>query len=113
MNTIDVYSQYFSARCEYNDVPRRGALVKLVCTTGGGEVRYDVQVTFFPHRDPEDFAISYDACAEQMLVQRKGRRSKKREAALMDEVRPVADALAQQLGGEVDWDAPLREARLG
>ena len=113
MNTIDVYSQYFAARCEYNGVPRRAAVVSLTCTSGGGEVCYEVIVSFFPHRDDTDFAVSYDACAQTIIQQRKGRRSKKREAALMEEVRPTAGALAASLGGEIFWTQPLREARLG
>ena len=113
MATIDVYSQYFSAKCEYNGVPRRAAIVSLACTSGGGEVTYEVTVSFFPHQDDTDFAVSYDACAQTIVQQRKGRRSKKREAALLDELRTTADALATSLGGEIHWDAPLREARLG
>lgn len=111
--TVDVYSQYFSAACVFQDVPRRAAVVLLTCESGGGEVRYTASVNFFPHRDEEDYAVSYDAYAEKELLCRAGRRSKKREAELLEGLPARADELAAQLGGEIFWDAPLREARLG
>ena len=43
----------------------------------------------------------------------KGRRSKKREQSLLETLRKEADALAADLGGRIDWDSPLREARYG
>ena len=62
----------------------------------------------------EDYAISYDAAAERTLYEAKGRRSKKREAALLEkELRPTLDALAAELGGAIDWERPLRDARVG
>ena len=111
--TVDVYSQYFAAECVFHEVPRRAVIVKLTCESGGGEVRYTASVSFFPHRDEEDYAISYDAYAEKELFYKTGRRSKKREAELLEGLRAHADELAAQLDGEIFWDAPLREARLG
>ena len=111
--TVDVYSQYFSAQCVYHDVPRRAAVVLLTCESGGGEVRYTASVSFFPHRDEEDYAVSYDAYAEKELFHKAGRRSKKREAELLEGLRAHVDELAAGLGGEVFWDQPLREARMG
>ena len=75
--------------------------------------RDTVQVTFFPHADPEDFGISYDAAAEKVLYEARGRRAKKREQALMETLRTEADALAAELGGSLFWEQPLIEARLG
>ena len=110
---IDVYAQYFAGECIYNGVERRGASVKLTSDSEGGQIRYTVSVSFFPHRDPEDFAVSYDAYAEKEIYHNKGRRSKKREAAMMETFHAEADAVAAELGGTIDWDQPLIEARWG
>ena len=42
-----------------------------------------------------------------------GRRSGKRERAFLEGLRPVADKLAGELGGEIFWDRPLRDASYG
>ncbi len=111
MKVIDVYEQYFSAHCEYNGVPRRGALVKLTAESDAGRIRYYFSVSFFPHRDAEDYAVSYDACAEETVYAAPGRRSRKREEALLPALRERIDALSASLGGRMDWETPLREAR--
>ena len=113
MNDIHVYQQYFAAECVYHGVPRKGAAVSLTAASGEGQIRYTVQVTFFPHADPEDFCISYDAAAEKVLYEAKGRRSKKREQAFMEALRTEADALAAELGGRIFWEQPLIAARFG
>ena len=110
---IDVYSQYFKAECEANGVARRGALVKLTSDSEAGNVRYTASVSFFPHADEEDFAVSYDAYAERVLFEGRGRRSKKREAAFMETIRAEIDEAASELNGTVFWDEPLLEARFG
>lgn len=109
----DVYEQYFRADCVFNGVPRRAALVKLTADSEAGCIRYAVSVSFFPHVDEEDFAVSYDALAEKEVFSAKGRRSKKREQGFLDALRENADGLAAELKGEIFWDKPLREARLG
>ena len=111
--TINVYEQYFAAQAEYNGVPRHAALVMLIADSEAGQIRYEAAVTFFPHNDEEDYAVSYDAYFSKTLYQAKGRRSKKREQVLMDEFRKHIDELANEAGGEVYWDQPLREARWG
>jgi hypothetical protein len=111
--TLNIYSQYFSARLLFNDVPRRAAMVMLVCTSEAGNVQYEAAVTFFPHNDEEDYAVSYDAYFSKVIYEGKGRRSKKREQQLLAEFRDHIDELAQQAGGEVHWEQPLREARWG
>lgn len=113
MKVIDVYEQYFKADCLFNTVQRNGAVVKLTATSDVGMITYEVFVSLFPHEDDEDFRISYDAEAHKTLYEAKGRRSKKREAELLPTVRDHADELAEQLGGTIDWDSPLIEARLG
>ena len=105
--TIDVYKRYYAADCVYNEVERKGAVVTLTVTSEGGEVKYEYTLSFFPHRDPEDFAVSYDAYASRQMYAAKGRRSKKREAAYLGMLRQEIDALANSLGGTVDWDSPL------
>ena len=113
MKVIDVYRQYFSAQCVYNGVERKGVLAVLTAASDSGEISYDVTLTFFPHRDPEDYSISYDACVTKTIYQAKGRRSKKREAEFLTAFRPHADALAKELGGVIHWEQPLREAQYG
>lgn len=113
MKVINVYDQYFAAQCSFNGVERRGARVLLIATSEEGMIRYEAAVSFFPHRDDVDFAVSYDAYATKELYNAKGRRSKKREEAYLEGIRAHADELAQPLGGVIDWDKPLREARYG
>ena len=113
MKVINVYEQYFAADCTFQGTERRGVLVMLIATSGEGSIRYEAAVTFFPHRDEEDYAVSYDAYASEELYAAKGRRSKKREEGLLSALRPHWDALAASLGGSIRWEAPLREARRG
>lgn len=113
MKVINVYDQYFAAQCVFNDVERRGVRVLLVATSEDGMIRYEESVSFFPHVDDEDFAISSDAYAVRELYSAKGRRSKKLEAELMEGFKECADALAASLGGSIDWGKPLRDARYG
>ena len=111
--TIDVYSQYFSAECEYGGVRRRAALVTLTSDSEQGHITYTAGVTFFPHVDDEDFAVSYDAMQSQVLYEGKGRRSKKKEESFMESLHPVIDSLAAKLGAKVFWDKALGPERRG
>ena len=113
MKVINVYDQYFSGQCVFNGVERRAAQVLLIATSEEGTIRYEAAVNFFPHRNEEDYAISSDAYLVRELYFAKGRRSKKREAALLEGLRPEAEALAAELGGSIDWGRPLRDARFG
>ena len=113
MATIDVYKQYFSAECTFNGVERRGAAVWLTADSDRGNIRYEVGGSFFPHRDEEDFAISYDASALKELMNTQGRSSKKRDAECMDQLQAAANEIAVSLGGTIHWDKPLREAQYG
>ena len=113
MKVVDVYAQYFAAELEYSGVSRRGALVKLTAASDAGQIAYEAGVTFFPHQDEEDFAVSYDACFSRELYSAPGRRSKKREQQLLEQFREEIDRLAEAAGGQVFWDKPLLEARLG
>ena len=109
--TTNVYEQYFEADLESNGVARRGALVMLIADSEAGRIRYEAAVTFFPHRDEEDYAVSYDAYYSRVLYDGPGRRSRKREEKLLAGLRDEIDALAQGAGGTVFWERPLREAR--
>ena len=113
MATISVFQQYYSATCVFNDVERRAASVLLISDSESGIIRYEAAVSFFPHSDPEDFAVSYDAYASKVLYEAAGRRSKKREASLLQSLHEHVDELASSLGGTIDWNSPLGEARLG
>ena len=68
---INVYSQYFKARATFSGVERRGALVLLISDSEAGTISYKAAVSFFPHRDPEDFSVSYDAYLESDEMARK------------------------------------------
>jgi hypothetical protein len=111
--TVNVFEQYLEAEAVVNEVERRGALVMLISDSEKGQITYTAAVTFFPHVDDEDFAISYDAYQEEVLFSGKGRRSKKREAKMLLEFNEVIDRLAESIGGKVFWDRPLRPERRG
>lgn len=109
--TLNIYEQDFSASLQFNGVQRHAAKVMLICASEAGNVQYEAAVTFFPHNDEEDYAVSYDAFFNKVLYEGKGRRSKKREQQLLDEFRDHIDHLSQEAGGEVLWAQPLREAK--
>ena len=111
--TVNVYEQYFAADCVANSIHRHGALVMLIATSENGNVCYEAAVTFFPHIDETDYAVSYDAYYSDVLYDAPGRRSKKREATLMETLREDIDALAAQAHATIYWDKPLHEARWG
>ena len=111
--TFNVYEQYFEADAVYNEVPRHAAKVMLIALSEQGAVRYEAAATFFPHNDPEDFAVSYDAYVSEVLYAASGRRSKKREAALLLTLQETVDALAERVHGTIFWDRPLTDARRG
>ena len=111
MSPINVYEQYFSAELDFNGVPRHAALVMLIATSEEGQIRYEAAVTFFPHRDEEDYAVSYDAYFSKVLYEAAGRRSKKREQTIIETLPSEIDQLAETIGGKVLWDNPLRKAR--
>ena len=113
MKVIDVYRQYFAADCEFNTVQRNGAVVCLTATSEEGNIKYEVSVSFFPHSDEEDFAVSYDAYGSRELFCNKGRRSKKRDQEFIAQIQPAADEIAKSMSGEIFWDKPLCQAQYG
>ena len=110
---INVYEQYFEAEASFQGAERKGALVFLISDSENGEITYTAAVTFFPHRDEEDYGVSYDAYFEKVLYSGKGRRSKKREAAYLEELPSIIDELSGENHAKVFWEKPLREARRG
>ncbi|MBR0539591.1 MAG: hypothetical protein IJK36_05120 [Bacteroidales bacterium] len=113
MATVNVYERYYAADAEFNGVRRHAALVMLIADSDAGNIRYEAAVTFFPHNDDEDYAVSYDAYFSKVLYEAKGRRSKKREEALLQEFQQHIDELAQGIQGTVHWEQPLKEERRG
>ena len=109
--TINVYEQYFEADCVANSIHRHAALVMLIATSENGTVRYEAAVTFFPHIDETDFAVSYDAYYEDVLYEAPGRRSRKREEILLETLREDIDVLCKRANAVIFWDRPLRPAR--
>ena len=110
---LNVYEQYFAASHPGNGRPRHAVRAALTVSSGEGRVRYAASLSFFPHEDEEDFTVSYDVYTERELFEAKGRRSKKREAALLERLRPTLESLAAESGGEIFWDRPLIPARFG
>lgn len=108
---INVYEQYFKAEGTFNGVERKGALVMLISDSEAGNIFYKAAVTFFPHRNEEDYAVSYDVYFEKEIYQAPGRRSKKREEELLTEVPSIIDEIAEENKFKVLWDEPLREER--
>lgn len=113
MATINVFQQYFSAECTFNEVERHGASVMLIATSEEGQIKYEVAVTFFPHVSDEDFAISYDAYFSKVVYEAKGRRSKKREQELLETLQTEIDLLAVEAHAKIFWDQPLTEVQRG
>ena len=111
--TINVYERYYAAEAEFNSIARHAALVMLIADSDAGNIKYEVAVTFFPHNDEEDYAVSYDAYISKVLYEAKGRRSKKREEALLQSLTTEIDQLAETVGGKVLWNQPLQEERRG
>lgn len=110
---INVYERYYKAEAIFSDVPRHGALVRLISDSEAGHITFKAAVSFFPHRDEEDFAVSYDAYFEETLYSGKGRRSKKREAEYLEHLRESIDLIAHEHSACVYWDEPLTEERRG
>ena len=113
MATVDVYKQYFSAECTFAEVKRRAAVVWLTAESESGNIRYEAGVSFFPHRDEEDYAVSYDAVSVKELLSTEGHRSKKRDEQCLAQIQEVANEIAASLNGTVYWDKPLNEAQYG
>ena len=113
MAVINVYEQYFEAEGCFREVERRGALVMLTADSEAGQICYEAAVTLFPHRDEEDYAVSYDAFFSKVLYEAKGRRSRKREQELLNGLQQQIDELLSDQNAKVHWDQPLREARFG
>ena len=108
---INIYERYYKADAVFSGVQRKGALVALISDSEAGNITYKAAVTFFPHRDEEDFAVSYDAYFEKELYSGKGRRSKKKEAEYLEELRETIDGIAAENNASVIWDEPLRDER--
>ena len=111
MKVINVYEQFFTASCFYNDIQRNGVFVMLILTYEQGTIKYEIAITFFPHTEPEDFSISYDAYASLEIYKAKGKRSKKREKIFLEKFQMLATQLAVTFGGIIDWNCPLCPAR--
>ena len=109
----NVYERYYKADAVFSGVKRNGALVMLTSDSEAGFITYKAAVTFFPHTDEEDYAVSYDAYFEKELFSGKGRRSKKKEAAFLEKLCETVDGIALEHGAAVLWDEPLRDERRG
>ena len=110
---INVYERYYKADGVFSGVQRNGALVMLISDSEAGSITYKAAVTFFPHRDEEDFAVSYDAYFEKELYSGKGRRSKKKEEAYLEDLQNTIDEIASEQNARVLWDEPLMDERRG
>ena len=113
MYDINVYLRYYRADCVCGGIQRNAALVMMRAVSDEGQLRYAVSVNYIPFNEPDDFSVTYDAVWEQTVFDRRGRRSKKREAALLETFERTCDELAASAEGRIFWDQPLTEARLG
>ncbi len=111
MKVIDVFEGYYAAECAANGRPRHAAKVVLTATSDAGMISYEWMISFFPHDDEEDYAVSYDAAVSRAVYEGKGRRSRKREPAFLEERETVCDEMAAELEGKIFWDRPLRKPR--
>ena len=109
----NVFERYYKAKAIFSGIKRNGALVMLISDSEAGFITYKAAVTFFAHKDAEDFSVSYDAYFEKELYRAPGRRSRKREAALLATLHEEMDALAAQHDAAVLWDKPLSDPRMG
>ena len=107
----NVFERYYKAKANFSGIKRNGALVMLVSDSEAGFITYKAAVTFFAHKDAEDFSVSYDAYFEKELYSAKGRRSKKKEAAFLEELGKVIDGIAKEHDACIIWDEPLTEER--
>ena len=110
---VNVYERYYKADAVFSGVERKGALVMLISDSEAGSICYKAAVTFFRHRDSEDFAVSYDAYFEKELYSGKGRRSKKKEDAYLEQLQSLIDEMAKAQNAKVFWDEPLTDERRG
>ena len=110
---INVYERFFRADAVFSGVQRNGALVLLISDSKQGFITYTAAVSFFPHNDPEDFAVSYDAYFEKELASGKGRRSRKREAQYIEQLPAIIGELAGEHNARVFFEEPLSEERRG
>ena len=110
---INVYERYYKADEVFSVVQRNGALVFLISDSEAGSISYKAAVSFFPHRNAEDFAVSYDAYFEEVLFSGKGRRSKKKEAEYLEHLQEFIDGIAEKHSARVLWDEPLTEEKRG
>ena len=107
----NVFERYYKAKAVFSGIKRNGALVMLVSDSEAGFITYKAALTFFAHKDEEDFSVSYDAYFEKELYSAKGRRSKKKEAAFLEELGKVIDGIAKEHDACIIWDEPLTEER--
>jgi hypothetical protein len=107
----NVFERYYKAKADFSGIKRNGALVMLTSDSQAGLITYKAAVTFFPHKDDEDFSVSYDAYFEKELYSGKGRRSKKKEAAFLEELGKVIDGIAKEHDASILWDEPLTDER--
>ena len=110
---INVFERYYKAKAVFSGIKRNGALVMLISDSEAGSITYKAAVTFFAHEDAEDFSVSYDAYFEKELYSAKGRRSKKKEAAFLEELGKVIDGIAKEHDASILWDEPLSDERRG
>lgn len=85
----------------------------LISDSEAGFITHKAAVTFFPHANDEDFAVSYDAYFEKEVYSGKGRRSKNKEAAFLDLLQETVGQLAAEHGAVVKWEEPLAPEKRG
>ena len=114
-DAVDVYSQYFRAQCEYGGSMRKAAIVKLTALKdANGVLAYEASASFMPFEDEEDFRVPDDNRVSRIVSSGSKRRMRRNEEKLLSALREEIDSLITEMDGNarIDWDQPLREARL-
>ena len=116
IDAIDVYSQYFRAQCEYGGSMRKAAIVKLTALKdANGVLAYEASASFMPFEDEEDFRVPEDIRVSRIVSSGSKRRLKKNEEMLLVSLQEEIDRLLKEMdhSARIEWDKPLRQARLG
>jgi len=113
MKSIDVYYRCYEAEAEIDGMPMHAAEIALRSDYEDGHIAYTARLIFFAHNEPGDFTIPFAPCFEKELYSGKGRRSRKREAALREaQFEAAVNELAAEAGGKLFWDKPLTDAKI-
>ncbi len=109
MDPVTIYSAYMRADAKVHDMQRNACLVSIICESAKGYVSYLERINFIPFEDEEDFRDTYDAQAERILFEGKGRRSRLKDESALAKIKVIGDELAAPFNGKIYWEQFIRE----